>query len=106
MLFRSNVNDGCFQSLMQFGNLNTHLASQLSIQVGQRLVHQEYLRATNRSEERRVGKEKEKKRNMREWLSGGAPPCQGGGRGFESRLALFFISAEALIYKDFRCFSI
>ena len=26
---------------------------------------------------------------MREWLSGGAPPCQGGGRGFESRLALF-----------------
>ena len=28
---------------------------------------------------------------MREWLSGGAPPCQGGGRGFESRLALFII---------------
>ena len=27
---------------------------------------------------------------MREWLRGGAPPCQGGGRGFESRLALFF----------------
>ena len=27
---------------------------------------------------------------MREWLSGGAPPCQGGGRGFESRLALLF----------------
>ena len=26
---------------------------------------------------------------MREWLRGGAPPCQGGGRGFESRLALF-----------------
>ena len=26
---------------------------------------------------------------MREWLSGGAPPCQGGGRGFDSRLALF-----------------
>ena len=26
--------------------------------------------------------------NMREWLSGGAPPCQGGGRGFDSRLAL------------------
>ena len=25
---------------------------------------------------------------MREWLSGGAPPCQGGGRGFDSRLAL------------------
>ena len=26
--------------------------------------------------------------NMREWLSGGAPPCQGGGRGFDPRLAL------------------
>ena len=29
---------------------------------------------------------------MREWLSGGAPPCQGGGRGFDPRLALFFYS--------------
>ena len=28
------------------------------------------------------------KYNMREWLSGGAPPCQGGGRGFDPRLAL------------------
>ena len=27
---------------------------------------------------------------MREWLSGGAPPCQGGGRGFDPRLALLF----------------
>ena len=27
---------------------------------------------------------------MREWLSGGAPPCQGGGRGFDPRLALFY----------------
>ena len=25
---------------------------------------------------------------MREWLSGGAPPCQGGGRGFDPRLVL------------------
>ncbi len=25
---------------------------------------------------------------MREWHSGGAPPCQGGGRGFDPRLAL------------------
>ena len=32
---------------------------------------------------------------MREWLSGGAPPCQGGGRGFDSRLALFFIPRKA-----------
>ena len=28
---------------------------------------------------------------MREWLSGGAPPCQGGGRGFDPRLALILI---------------
>ena len=27
---------------------------------------------------------------MREWLSGGASPYQGEGRGFESRLALIF----------------
>ena len=26
---------------------------------------------------------------MHEWLSGGASPCQGEGRGFESRLVLF-----------------
>ena len=26
--------------------------------------------------------------NMHEWLSGGASPCQGEGRGFESRLVL------------------
>ena len=44
---------------------------------------------------------------MREWLSGGASPCQGEGRGFESRLALrknknrskdrflFFVSTSA-----------
>ena len=31
---------------------------------------------------------------MREWLRGGAPPCQGGGRGFESRLALFLFSED------------
>ena len=30
-----------------------------------------------------------RKLNMREWLSGRASPCQGEGRGFESRLALF-----------------
>ena len=27
---------------------------------------------------------------MREWLSGGASPCQGEGRGFDPRLALIF----------------
>ena len=41
---------------------------------------------------------------MREWLSGGAPPCQGGGRGFDPRLALFLFDAEALILLGFRCF--
>ena len=30
--------------------------------------------------------------SMREWLSGGVSPCQGEGRGFESRLALFLFS--------------
>ena len=29
---------------------------------------------------------------MHEWLSGGASPCQGEGRGFESRLVLFFFA--------------
>lgn len=28
---------------------------------------------------------------MREWLSGIASPCQGEGRGFDSRLALIFM---------------
>ena len=42
--------------------------------------------------------------NMREWLSGGAPPCQGGGRGFDPRLALFLFVAEALILQGFRSF--
>ena len=41
---------------------------------------------------------------MREWLSGGAPPCQGGGRGFDPRLALFLFVAEALILQGFRSF--
>ena len=34
---------------------------------------------------------------MREWLSGGAPPCQGGGRGFDPRLALFFILLKNVV---------
>ena len=36
---------------------------------------------------------------MHEWLSGGVSPCQGEGRGFESRLVLFLFVKEALIYK-------
>ena len=42
--------------------------------------------------------------DMREWLSGGVSPCQGEGRGFESRLALFLFVAGTLIYKGFRLF--
>ena len=41
---------------------------------------------------------------LREWLSGGAPPCQGGGRGFDPRLALFFILRKALIILALRIF--
>ena len=41
---------------------------------------------------------------MREWLSGGASPCQGEGRGFDPRLALLFISAETLVDKEFPLF--
>ena len=35
---------------------------------------------------------------MREWLSGGVSPCQGEGRGFESRLALFLFPGFAGIF--------
>ena len=31
---------------------------------------------------------------MHEWLSGGVSPCQGEGRGFESRLVLFLYKKE------------
>ena len=31
---------------------------------------------------------------MHEWLSGGAPPCQGGGRGFDPRLVLFIFRSH------------
>ena len=39
--------------------------------------------------------------NMREWLSGGASPCQGEGRGFDSRLALFYINSHSGFNPDF-----
>ncbi len=45
-------------------------------------------------EERESRKEK-----MREWLSGGVSPCQGEGRGFESRLALFYFSWNPVFIK-------
>ena len=41
-----NVDDGGAQSLMQLGNLNSHLYTQLCVQVGQRLIHQEHLGVT------------------------------------------------------------
>ena len=41
------IDDSGAQSLMQLGDLNTHLYTKLRIQVGQRLIHQEYLRVTN-----------------------------------------------------------
>lgn len=35
---------------------------------------------------------------MHEWLSGGVPPCQGGGRGSESRLVLDFLVSQMFKY--------
>ena len=39
--------------------------------------------------------------DKREWLSGGASPCQGEGRGFDSRLALFYINSHSGFNPDF-----
>ena len=39
---------------------------------------------------------------MHEWLSGGASPCQGEGRGFESRLVLFYCPES--VYTGFWAF--
>ena len=36
---------------------------------------------------------------MHEWLSGGVSPCQGEGRGFESRLVLFCVLTDKDVYK-------
>ena len=44
--------------------------------------------------------------NKREWLRGGASPCQGEGRGFESRLALFLFASEICQMAGFRSFSL
>ena len=41
---------------------------------------------------------------MREWLSGGVSPCQGEGRGFESRLALFLFIRKSSVYYGLRIF--
>ena len=42
--------------------------------------------------------------NMREWLSGGAPPCQGGGRGFDPRLALSKITKRTSKWEVLFCY--
>lgn len=42
--------------------------------------------------------------NMHEWLSGGVSPCQGEGRGFESRLVLFSRSQYDFCFFAFREF--
>ena len=46
----------------------------------------------------------EEERKMREWLSGGVSPCQGEGRGFESRLALSGNSGKSRKIRDFPIF--
>ena len=43
------VDDCSTQILMKLGNLDTHLNSQFSIQVGKWLIHKEYFRITNDS---------------------------------------------------------
>ncbi len=43
---------------------------------------------------------------MHEWLSGGVSPCQGEGRGFESRLVLFNDNCiKVLIQRTILCTS-
>ena len=46
-LVMCDVDDGGAQSLVKLGNLGSHLNTELGIQVGQRLVHQEYLGASD-----------------------------------------------------------
>ena len=40
---------------------------------------------------------------MHEWLSGGVSPCQGEGRGFESRLVLSKIQKRDIRWMSFFC---
>ena len=48
-LVMSYVDEGGAQLLMELGELGSHLCTELSVQVGQRLVKQEYLRLTDDS---------------------------------------------------------
>ncbi len=41
-----NVNECCLKSVVELCDLNTHLYTELSVQVGERLVHEEDLRVT------------------------------------------------------------
>ena len=47
---------------------------------------------------------KREQTDMREWLRGGASPCQGEGRGFESRLALSFFARKSSNHAGFGIF--
>ena len=47
---------------------------------------------------------KREQTDMREWLRGGASPCQGEGRGFESRLALVHMAPGPRWKAGFRSF--
>ena len=43
------IDNGRAQSLMQLGNLRTHLYPELGVQIGERLIHEEYLGTAHNS---------------------------------------------------------
>ena len=42
-----DIDEGCLKSLVQLGDFGTHLRAQLGIEIGQRLVKQEYRRISH-----------------------------------------------------------
>ena len=46
-LVMSNIHERCVNALAQLNDLSTHLVTELRVQVGQRLIHQHYLRSTD-----------------------------------------------------------
>ena len=46
-LVMSNIHKGCVNTLTQLNDLGAHFIAELRVQVGQRLIHQHYLRSTN-----------------------------------------------------------
>ena len=48
-LVMSNVDKCCTELLVELGDLSSHLSTELSVEVGKRLVEEEYLRLTNDS---------------------------------------------------------